>query len=282
MPTTTSSSDPAMSHAKHRLRHVGAAVLCCITQLSMASADLAFTSSASIRAGGTQFADHQVIARTAPGTYQLDVTALTALLPSNAAIDAISYMSSTRVYFSLDRDVRIGGNYFADHDVILWDGVAFSLAWDGAASGLPRRCNVDALDVISESPLVFSFSLSETASLPGPGEVHDHDIIRWNGSGFSPTLDFRGSDFGIPARANLNAFNRRLPDQWLMSFDSTIRLGPLTLNDGDIVSFNPLTQAFGSAHFVAAVEGFPPTTDVSAIEATPGQVPVTLSGYEVE
>ena len=92
-----------------------------------------------------------------------DMTALTTLLPAGANLDAVSYFTRGRIYFSLDANTRISSTLYADEDILLWNGTAISMAWDGSANGLPDEANLDALDVVSEAPLAFSFSLDISA-----------------------------------------------------------------------------------------------------------------------
>ncbi len=251
-----------------------------LARLSPAQVDLAVSFSESVRTGGTLYSKHQILGHTGPSTYINDVAAMTSALPANADIDALNYITTGTVYFSLDADTRLAGTYYADEDVIRWNGSTFSLAWDGSANGLPPRVNLDALEVTSTSPLRFSFSLDSTVKLTGPGTVEDEDVIFWNGSAFSATFDFDGSLWGVPASANLDSFSFRAANLRELSFDRTVKLGTFTVDDGDAVEWNTITHGYPQVYFIAASQGIPASANLDAIDADALAVPVVLSLFE--
>ncbi|MBI1785785.1 hypothetical protein HYR69_11630, partial [Candidatus Sumerlaeota bacterium] len=208
-----------------------------------------------------------------------------------------SYVNPSAVYFSLDTDcfLTVGGTpntLVHDEDILYWNGASIaSIAWAGAANGLPvnadGRCllDLDALDVISVSPLEFSCSFDADAyltvnSVPST-LVHDEDVVHFlTGSGFT-ALDFVGSAHGIPASANLNVFNRRTASQWEISFDSAGQITggfvsgglPLAYDDGDLVEWNTGSNLWSAApFFTAASYGIPAYVDLDAAETNPNDL----------
>ncbi len=106
---------------------------------------------------GLSLADQEVAGSDLGGFYQAQLTALTDALPAAASIDALDFVSSGEVYFSLSADGLLDGASFADEDVIWWDGASFSVIWDGSAQGLPAGADLDALDVGTVFPLQLFF-----------------------------------------------------------------------------------------------------------------------------
>ncbi|MFH0795137.1 MAG: hypothetical protein V2A74_14020 [bacterium] len=245
--------------------------------------DLTFSMGENSSPGGTAAADHEILAHTGSSTYIQHLSSLTSALPANVDLDALDYVNyPDNIYFSLDCDTTLSGaGAVADEDVIKWNGSAFSLAWDGSSNGLPSRVDLDALDVISEGPLVFSFSLDASANLTGPGLVEDEDLVRWNGSAFAASLDFDGSAEGVPSRLDLNAFSRMSGLEWVMSFDATATVDSVTFEDEDLATFNTGSATFTGLFFDGSAEGVASAVDLDAAEATPGQVPVKLGSLSL-
>jgi hypothetical protein len=75
-------------------------------------------------------------------------------------------------------------------------------------------------------------------------EVRDEDILSFDGSNFA--LVFDGSAAGLPTKADVDAFDFVDPDTILMSFDMTVSIGSLKVDDSDIVKFE--ATSFGSNH----------------------------------
>src|SRR5262245_4846651 len=84
-------------------------------------------------------ADHQISAHDTGGAWSDFFAALTAALPAHVNLDALSALSPTDVYFSLEEDALIGAVPVASNDVIYWNGSAFSVAQTGAGMGLPAN-----------------------------------------------------------------------------------------------------------------------------------------------
>jgi len=218
--------------------------------------------------------DHEVVQTNLSGSWTNVLSSLTSQLPACANLDALDYRSDTKVYFSLEEDALIGATVYADEDIILWNGSVFSLAWDGSASGLPSCVNLDALTVTSESPLEFLFSLDGNANLTGVGWICDEDVISFKtGVGFDG-LPFDGSEEGIPPQADLDGLAVLSSTEWLMSFDVPLVIGALSVDDADLVVWNPVSSQFGtSLWFDASANSVPDNVDLDAIRVSPSPTP---------
>lgn len=254
-----------------------------LTSLSAQPYDLAISPGEDTVISGTSIADHQIVARaTGGGSWSLIANGLTAALPPESEIDALSFLSPTDVYFSLDCDALVGGTIYADEDIIYWNGSVFALQWDGSANGLAAELDVDALEVLSASPYTMLFSLNSDALLTVSGvgntAVADEDILNFTtGSGFLQMV-FDGSANGIPAEADLDAMDRVSPTEWQISFDIPGVVGALSFDDADLVSWNPTTFQFSPApSFVAAGQGVAPEVDLGANESSNLFTPAVLN-----
>jgi hypothetical protein len=223
--------------------------------------------------GGIVATDHSLVETDGAGSYWLYATGLASALPPEVNIDAADLLSGGRVVFSLAEDAVIGGTLYADEDLLLWDGASINLFWDGSANGLPPEVNLDAVDVVSESPLEFDFSLEEDAVLPGPGLVADEDVVDFTaGSGFSASLVFDGSAAGVPPEANLDGFSRLSDTLWLISFDSAVEIGLTLYDDADVLEYDSSGGTW-SLYFDASAQGIPGEVDLDAVSFVPTPTP---------
>lgn len=228
---------------------------------------LTLSTSESTKVDGVTFSNHQLVATDLTAPFAQTLTALTAALPAQADIDAIVVISPTSVYFSLDADTFLGGTKYADDDIIFWDGSSFSLAWSGSVNGLPASADIDALDIISESPLEFVFSLDAAARLTVGGVptlVGDSDLVHFlQGSGFT-AIDFNAPAAGVPAGANLDALARIQGSEAVVSFDRPVRLGGHNFDDSDLIFVTGGTTFFSSPLLQSFTSRIPPAADLDA------------------
>jgi len=248
-----------------------------ICELSPNDIELVFTTDEDTIIDNINPADHEIVATDRMGGWSNDLPALTGALPDNVHINAIDYLTRESIYFSLEETALIGGNVYADEDIIHWNGSSFSQAWDGSANGLPEQAELNALDVVAASPLEFSFSVDADVILTvggSPTHVADEDVVHYvDGTGFT-TLDFDGSASFIPAGVDLNGFNRRTDNEWLMTFNRPVQLGLFSfVDDADVVEWFVNTSSYNLVHyFVRSSQGVPDNVDITGIEATDGQV----------
>jgi hypothetical protein len=168
-----------------------------------------------------------------------------ASIPPSAAIAAFEISSSPAVgaLLVLETTVALPGlpvaSPAAPNDVVRFDPVTsmFSVAFDGAASGVPTGTHIDALAVDSGGSLLLSFDT--TLSLPGVGVVDDEDLVRFAGGLY--TMVFDGSAQGIAPGLDLDAATLEAGSTKLsLSFDGTGAVPGVTFDDEDALSFDTL------------------------------------------
>lgn len=220
--------------------------------------------------------DHEIAAADKSMGGLNDLTTITGLLPVNIHIDALDYIDRTNVYFSLGESAKIGGTTYAEEDIIYWNGGAFAMAWDGLNNELPPSADVDALDLIATLPLEFSISLDRDAKLTvnsSPTSIADEDLVHFKTAAGFTAVDFDGSAQGVSPNVDLDGFNRKTATQWIMTFDSTGKVGALRFDDADVLQWNTGTSTFADTLFCdASAEGVKDPVQLTGLEATDGQV----------
>jgi hypothetical protein len=245
------------------------------------SIDFLFSTEEGFALGANQFQKYDVISTNGAGTYTALVASLSAVLPKNVNLDALQYYASNNLVFSIGEDAVIQGMLCYKRDLLQWDGANVSLIWDGSA--LPPQVNLDAVDVISLSPLEFSFSLGEATQLFGIGQVHKSDLIHYlEGSGFTGK-DFDAEARALAAQANLDAVMQISATQWAGSFDaeSLIPAGTGTrFGKSDLVDYNPATFTFSTTPlFIASANAIPAQVNIDAIANFAIPVPPYLNHH---
>jgi len=224
--------------------------------------DILFSADEDFSINGLQVRDENLI-RFSAENWKIDDSLPCDLLPTELNVDAVSKIpdSSIGVVFSLEEDTQTDGTFYADEDIIYYDGENFSLLWDGSEFGLPLEVNLDALHLISLVPLEFLFSLEEDAELPIVGYIADEDIIRFSEDfGFSIEVD--GSEIGIPIKAEIDALCVN-PETFNMVFslDSALLLGTDFYDDSDLIEWN---GSDFSLFFNSYDEGIPAEVNLDA------------------
>ncbi|MCB2154529.1 proprotein convertase P-domain-containing protein [bacterium] len=214
--------------------------------------------------------DHQAAAWNASGFWGPALDELSDDLPLGADIDAIAFLATGEIAFSLDADAWLAGIPYADEDVILWSGSTYSMFWDGSANGLPRGADLDALYVMSESPLKFYFSTDSTVrlSLPsGDEDVADEDVVKFEaGSGFVE-VSFDGTAKGISPNVNLNAMSVSDDGMWALGFDSLTQFLPASAGSDVILEYDPSTGTISSEPIYTDSQlGLATSAEIDALE----------------
>ncbi|HQR26823.1 MAG TPA: SdrD B-like domain-containing protein [Nocardioides sp.] len=122
-------------------------------------------------------------------------------------IDALSVVGGS-LYFSTVGSVNPPGvaGTADDADVYLWDGTAFSRAFDASANGIPGYANVDGVVWTDATHLYVSFA-DASVTLPGIGTVQDEDVVRDNGGTWSVYFDGTSHGLGTAAGLDVDAFD---------------------------------------------------------------------------
>ncbi|MFK7898569.1 MAG: hypothetical protein AB8G23_22235 [Myxococcota bacterium] len=122
-------------------------------------------------------------------TKTFDATA--AGIPSGVTTDAAT-LNLSGLLLSFDTTVDLGGGlYAADEDLVLWDGAAFSMAFDGSAAGLDRALDLDAGHALGGDAYLVSF---DTSGSVGGIHFQDEDLLRYVGGTWSLELDASSLD----------------------------------------------------------------------------------------
>lgn len=242
------------------------------------SIEFIFSTEEGTNLGSTPFTKSDVIATNGVGVYSPAFTALAALLPPQVNIDALYQIDPNNLVFSLEEDAVVNSYLLLKQDLILWDSSNFYLLWDGIGNGLPANVNLDAVDIISLSPLEFSFSLGEAANLAGVGQVHKSDLIHYtNASGFTGK-DFDAMAHAVLPQSNLDAIKMVSPTQWLLSFDMQAEFpvaGGAQFDKADVIDYNP-TGGLPSVYFDASANSIPAQVNLDAFAT---MAPTYLNTY---
>jgi len=112
-------------------------------------------------------------------------------VPAGASCDAVSVDGSGDLILSFDTTVDLPGGVSADdEDLVRFDGVSFSLFFDGSAEGIPRALDVDGAHVLPNGDIAVSFDVSGSV---GGVNVDDEDVVRFDTSSTSWSLLLDGS-----------------------------------------------------------------------------------------
>lgn len=196
-----------------------------------APADLSGSSDVSIDLGATVVAPADVaddLATTGPLAVDLGP------LPDAADVTAYSPHPGTGEYFSVGHTLALPGGVTArPRDVVLWDGVAYSLALDGAAAGIPDGA---AIDAFAFDPVTGDFWLSFDTTVDLSGTVlRDADVA----DGSTLALVFDAQAAGVPPGTDVDGV-ARVPggSGILLSFDVSGSIGGVSYADEDVLRYD--------------------------------------------
>jgi len=176
----------------------------------------------------------------APGDVSEDIEILTPAvidlgpLPDGAEVNSHSPLSATEQYFTLAHTLALPGGVTArPRDVVLWDGVSYTIALDGGIFGFPDGAAIDALAI---DPFSFSSWLSFDTTVDLSGNVfRDADVFD---ELFNKVFDATAA--GVPAGMDVDAVGM-IPatNDVLLSFDIGGTLGGITFADEDVLRYDP-------------------------------------------
>jgi hypothetical protein len=137
---------------------------------------LSFTSTAETE--GLQVTDEQPIVLLLTHSCWSSAAHLTASLPPDVDVDALSLVGPGDVVLSTDIGFVHDGTVLADEDLVrLADGMV-TVLFDGSLHGLPDAADIDAVHVVSVDPLEFYYSLATANEIDGV-IYSDDDIIHF-------------------------------------------------------------------------------------------------------
>ena len=177
------------------------------------------------------------------------------------ALSAQAQVAITSVSLSPDTTVELSGSTFEDQEVVIDDQLGtVTLVPLGV---LPDASDVDAYHVLANGDQLYS--LDTTAELGGGLTAGPGDVVRYDG--LTDTLEFDASSEGILDGVIVDAVSVHSSGDLVLSFDTTVDLGSLTVNDEDAVRFN---GASFSLLFDGSSEGVPDGLDLDGVELRPG------------
>jgi hypothetical protein len=138
--------------------------------------------------GGLPVAPADVV-RWGGTAHEIVFDASVAGVPPGTNVDALSQRDD-ELLLSFDADLELGGIAYRPVDLVAWDGVDFSLAFDGLAAGLGPGLDVDAAHLESIGDLLLSF---DTAGSVGGVDFADEDVLRHDPSAGSWEMFYDGS-----------------------------------------------------------------------------------------
>ena len=167
---------------------------------------------------------------------QLGVLVLESLgsLPGTSSVVGYGLAANGDRLFTMDSTTQLAAAVFArPGDVARYDGVEYSIEFDGAAAGLPFGVVTDA---VASTPAGLILSFDTTVDLGGGLVVADEDLVAWDGSTFS--LQFDGSVAGLAGELDVDAVHALGGGAFVLSLDTTGEVGGVAFADEDLVRFD--------------------------------------------
>jgi len=214
------------------------------------------------------------------GVHSLELT-----LPAGAAIDAMHRRDDGRWLFSFDAPVQLSAVTYQPNDVVLYDGVSWSLYFYGAGMGVPANADIDGVFMEGGDNGNIVVSLDVPAVIRGLTFL-PADLIRFTGPVPSHFLDSTATTPPIPISTNVTGADAR-GGLAILTFDVPTILGAATYVPGELVSWSG--AAFASyrkdplwppgsrvdAFAFPADPGEVPTLDVALSTLTPGDLTIS-------
>ena len=173
--------------------------------------------------------------------------------------DGIWLLASSTPFF-------LGATPVQPHDVVSYDGVTFSVYFNGGAAGIPDGVRVDALFLDTGGNLILSFDVPVNL---GGVEYAPSDLVRYSGGVFS--LYWSAAAAGVPAYANVVGADQDSAGALVVSFDVPTNLGGIEFMPGQLARWKGGT--FFSGYFTDPVwPAYAELRDFSFVPAS-GAVP---------
>jgi hypothetical protein len=135
-----------------------------------------FSLAAPALVGGSLGVGPEDVVRYDGASYRLAFDGSARGVPTGAGVDAVT-MAAGRLVLSFDRAVTLGGLSVGMEDLVQFYQGAFTLVFDGSASGVPAGMNLDAAHRLQGNRLAVSFD--KGGSLPGV-VFADEDVLEYD------------------------------------------------------------------------------------------------------
>nr|MDJ0789187.1 thrombospondin type 3 repeat-containing protein [Myxococcota bacterium] len=151
-------------------------------------------------------------------------------LPVGVDLSAFHRLPSGDTLFAIDVASDLGGVLARPFDVVRASGGSASIAFDGAAAGLPSGARIDALTAF-EDELFVSFDVPVQL---GTLLAHDHDLVSLQPDG-TASLIFDAEAVGLERGLDLDAAAVVGPGRLLLSFDGPGFVDGTAFSDEDLL-----------------------------------------------
>ena len=218
---------------------LGLVPLCLVTRIGAAGGvtRLYVSTDVAAEAGALALADEDIAElRVSAASWSVAVD-LTTVLPPGCDIDAMTHFPGRGTYFSTAADCQVGAVQLADEDIARWTGTQVVMLFDGSANGLPASADIDALHVVSLTPLELYLSVREATTIAGQG-YGPADIVSYASGTY--TLAVSGATLlGTSSAANLDGLYVDVLDGvYLFSVDIDVQRGALAARDEDVLAWD--------------------------------------------
>ncbi len=188
-------------------------------------------------------------------------------------------LSHAALFLSTDIPVTIGGNSFAERDIVYYEPAGFSLYLSGSALEIPKGGNINAFGFFG-SNIFFAVDVPTTL---GGVDCTERDLIRYDGTNFSKLLD--GSAIGIPDGAHINAATQLSNGSIIFSLDIPASIEGLSIKANDLIKYDG--SSF-SLYFSGSDHGIPESANIDGVWVGSTvdilfslDIPCSLNGLEV-
>ena len=156
----------------------------------LGNGDQLFSLDTTVTLSGPLTAEPGDVVRYDGSSYTLEFDASANSVPSGVITDAVSRESSGNLLLSFDTTVDLGSFTVDDEDLVAFDGVGFSLVFDGSAAGVSQALDLDGVDDLGNGNLGLSFDGSGQL---GGVDFDDEDVLEYDSSGPTWLLAYDGS-----------------------------------------------------------------------------------------
>lgn len=126
------------------------------------------------------------------GAFSIEFDGSAEGIPEGVRVDALSAEGGGNLLMSFDSTVEVSGVTVSDEDIVEFDGVDFSLIFDGSAAGLETAVDLDAMHFATESGNFYlSFDIS---GMVDGGVFSDEDLLRFVPGSGNWFMAYDGSD----------------------------------------------------------------------------------------
>ncbi|MCB0908830.1 MAG: S8 family serine peptidase [Nocardioidaceae bacterium] len=227
-----------------------------------------------VAGGGSGTVTLEVADSAPPGSYPVVVTGHSGALTEQVTLDLTVSLGPPSFLASTAGPLRLPGitGPVDDADVLAWSGTSYRTRLDAGGAGVPRRADVDALEVRPHGVLLLSFA--QPLRLPGVGRVQDEDVVRLRRGRWRMFLD--GSRAGLTgAERDVDALASTNGDLVVSTTGNRAPPGVKgTADDADLYRWDGTRF---TRFFDASAAGVPAPADVDALELSGGAVEVSFT-----